>query len=127
MTDPDATDTAKHLFVPSPEDSCICDECGEHETWHRGTIVTSGENCQSKERPRSKCFTELLTAAQELMYDSALVSIAFSGKKGKKLGCGHCGAEVDQDGNPTRHYRDCKVGRLQDAVHAYIGYGDDDD
>jgi hypothetical protein len=81
--------------------------------------------CDSqKAEPRSKCFTELLTAAQELMYDSSLLC---SSVVGNELCCSDCGAGVDEDGKATSHLRDCKVGRLQDAVHAYIGYGDDDD
>jgi hypothetical protein len=83
-----------------------------------------------KAEPRSKCFQELLTAAQELMYDSALVTTIperFRGPDDNPIACAGCGGEVDEEANPSRHHRDCKVGRLQDAVHAYIGYGDDDD
>lgn len=83
-----------------------------------------------KAEPRSKCFQELLTAAQELMYDSLLVVVIpepFRREGGGWLACSGCGGELDEEGNPSRHHGGCKVGRLQNAVHAYVGYGDDDD
>lgn len=83
-----------------------------------------------KVKLRSKCFQELLTAAHDLMYDSALIGdmpIEFRRDPKRALCCSGCGAELDDGGEPSRHHGGCKVGRLQDAVHAYIGYGDDDD
>ena len=39
MPDPDhTTDTARHWFVPSTADPCLCEKCGEHTSWHRPNV-----------------------------------------------------------------------------------------
>lgn len=114
----------------------ICDEAGiealdslANDKAKKIAMDSPQVSCQPAE-PKSKCFVELLTAAQELMYDSSVVIAMppeFREHCYQRLVCCGCGGETDEAGNPSRHHGGCKLGRLQDAVHAYIGYGDDDD